>query len=293
VRFSQGEYALMLANADGNGIQKLATRQGPDYFSPTGPAWSPDGKIIACPVRNLTGSVHFELIGVDVERATEITISSQKWRSIDQLAWLSDGSGLVMTANENDFFGRDEQVWQVSYPRGEAHRLTSDLNGYGGLSLSADSNTLALVQTDRRSNLWLIPGTDATRARQILRGPENIRLGGGFSWTADGKIIYSSKANGNWDIWIMDANGSNQRQLTVDAHDDLVPVATPNNDHIVFVSTRAGAAQLWRMDIDGSNQQQLTNGCGDHFPRVTPDGKWVVYEKCVSYDVEMIYKVSL
>jgi Tol biopolymer transport system component len=47
------------------------------------------------------------------------------------------------------------------------------------------------------------------------------------------------------------------------------------------------------MDIDGSNQQQLTNGLCDHFPKVTPDGKWVVYGKCVSDDVEMIYKVSL
>jgi len=293
VRFSPSEHALMVANADGTGIQKLAARQGPDYFSPSGPAWSPDGKIIACPLRSLTGSAHYEIIGVDVERAAEITISSQKWRNMDQLAWLADGSGLVMTANENDFFGRDDQVWQVSYPSGEARRLTTDLNGYGGLSLSADSKIMAVVQTDLRKNLWLIPGTDATRARQILRGPENIRLGGGFSWTPDGKILYSSKANGNWDIWIMDANGSNQRQLTVDAHDDLVPVATPDHEHIVFVSTRAGAAQLWRMDIDGSNQQQLTNGCGDHFPEVTPDGKWVVYEKCVSYDVAMIYKVSL
>jgi len=45
------------------------------------------------------------------------------------------------------------------------------------------------------------------------------------------------------------------------------------------------------MEIDGSNQKQLTSGPYDVYPRVTPDGKWVVYRKWVSG--EFIYKVPI
>jgi Tol biopolymer transport system component len=89
----------------------------------------------------------------------------------------------------------------------------------------------------------------------------------------------------------MDADGRNQRQLTVDTNQDFSPFATPDGSHIVFVTARDGNYHLWQMEIDGSNQKQLTSGPYDVYPRVTPDGKWVVYRKWVSG--EFIYKVPI
>jgi dipeptidyl aminopeptidase/acylaminoacyl peptidase len=54
---TEGEDALTIVNADGTGEQKLATRKHPDFFLP-GPAWSPDGQTIACPVGGFTGGYY-------------------------------------------------------------------------------------------------------------------------------------------------------------------------------------------------------------------------------------------
>src|SRR5262249_56742439 len=74
----------------------------------------------------------------------------------------------------------------------------------------------------------------------------------------DGRIIYESRAGGNSDLWIMNADGRNQKQLTDDAYDDRSASATPDGHHVVFLSARPGS-QLWRMDIDGSNAKRLTD----------------------------------
>jgi Tol biopolymer transport system component len=290
LRLKERECGLIVANVDGTGIETFATRQEPDCYGYSGPAWSPDGKVIAYPVRHIseTQLEGMGVVAVDVEHKAEIMPSSKKWVSIGRLAWLSDGSGLMLTASEGD----EDQVWLLDYPGGKVRRLTTDLNIYDSLTLSADSNTLAAVQTEQRNNLWLAPGNDATRARQLTPGAGKYEVLWNISWTPDGKILYSSKAGGNLDIWIMDADGRNQRQLTVDTNQDFSPFATPDGSHIVFVTARDGNYHLWQMEIDGSNQKQLTSGPADTNPRVTPDGKWVVYQKWASGNLH-IYKVPI
>ncbi|MEM7033734.1 MAG: hypothetical protein AAF629_29590 [Chloroflexota bacterium] len=64
--------------------------------------------------------------------------------------------------------------------------------------------------------------------------------------------------NGTAQVWIMDADGSNQRPLTsegANAH----PAWSPDGDQIAFNSTRTGKLELFLMDADGSNQRQLTH----------------------------------
>jgi Tol biopolymer transport system component len=76
----------------------------------------------------------------------------------------------------------------------------------------------------------------------------------------------------------MDADGSNQKQLTFDSGTNFSPVVSPDGRHIVFVSDRKdGRHNIWRMDADGANPKQLTNGNYDRNPSFSPDGKWIVY----------------
>src|SRR5205809_74569 len=83
----------------------------------------------------------------------------QRWWRVERLAWLRDGSGLVFTAKEG--IASPSQIWHLSYPGGQARRITNDLHNYLGLSLTADSAALVTVQSEQVSNIWIAPNDDA------------------------------------------------------------------------------------------------------------------------------------
>ncbi|MEK6325268.1 MAG: protein kinase [Acidobacteriota bacterium] len=272
--FNQGESALIVANVDGSGERKLATRKEPEGFETEGLAWSPNGKVIACSGYFVSGDDAVGLIEVAVEDGREKRILPQKWGSIRSVAWLGDGSGLLMSAADKSS-GYFYQIWYVAYASGEARRITNDLNSYSDVSLRADSNTLLTVQGDAISNLWIAPNGDSSRAQRITSGKHDGNMG--VAWTPDGKIVHASR---DWDISILDADGSNQKLLTIDEHNNRWVSVTPDGRYILFESWRksASATAIWRMDIDGGNPKPLTGQGWASDPKGSPDGRWVVYE---------------
>jgi Tol biopolymer transport system component len=271
------ETALMVANVDGTGERVLATRKRPEFLSPDGPAWSPDGSLIACwfgvTAKNRSRSV----IGFDATTGEEKKITDQTWDEIGGRAiWLPDGSGLIAAAAQ----GTEMQIWEILYPSGEAHRLTSDPNyGYSDLGLTADGKNLAALKSAWRTSLWLMPNGDPSAAKPITSGEHDVYEK--VSWTPDGKILYASNVGMNRDIWIMDGDGTNPKQLTGNVGVNLQANPSPDGRYIVFSSNRAneGAFNIWRMDSDGSNPVQLTHGSGEGQPVCSPDGRWVVYSQ--------------
>lgn len=277
---NEGERALVIASTDGGGERKLMTRLRPDFLALVPPSWSPDGKSIACVAGSFgpNGS-SINVIDVRVENGSETPITRQKWERIGHVAWLSDGRGLVMTGRDLNSPLLLDQIWYLPYPEGRPRRITNDLHSYSGLSVAADGRALVTAQMTRFSRLWIAPEGDAARAREVssrFLDQSGERLG--FGWTPDGRIVYSSTASGNPDIWIMNADGSDPRQLTVAPEADFAPEVSPDGRFIVFTSQRGGAAHIWRINLDGGDARQLTSGPGETTPTFTPDGEWVVYE---------------
>lgn len=267
---SLDESALMIANADGTGARKLATRKLSErvwYL-----AWSPDGRRITVSAGNSsTGGPDISLLEVGVEDGIERVISSQRWASPAVLAWLPDGSGLLVSAREKD---ESTPIWYLSHPEGEVRRITNDSNHYVLAGVTANSGSLLAIQQVLIANVWTMPVSALSRATQITHGTgmyTHIR------WTPDSKILYSSPASGSPDMWLMDANGTSQQQLTLDAGGDYASAVSPDGRYVLFTSNRRGAFNIWRMGVDGSDPVQLTNGSGEYSSAVTPDGRWVLY----------------
>ncbi|HYE73200.1 MAG TPA: LpqB family beta-propeller domain-containing protein, partial [Blastocatellia bacterium] len=65
------ESVIIVANEDGTGDRTLVVRQMPKVFSPVGPSWSPDGKLIVCAVGNK--GEHGSLMGVSLVRVADGT----------------------------------------------------------------------------------------------------------------------------------------------------------------------------------------------------------------------------
>jgi Tol biopolymer transport system component len=108
------------------------------------------------------------------------------------------------------------------------------------MNLSADSDTLVAVQSNRISNIWFMPNADTSRAAQIKSGGNNDEGTDGLSLTPDGRVVYYSRASGADDIWIMNGDGTNQKQLTADAGANYDFKVTPDGRYIVFTSERTG-----------------------------------------------------
>ena len=88
------------------------------------------------------------------------------------------------------------------------------------------------------------------------------------------------------EIYVMDADGANQRRLTNNPASDSSPAWSPYGKHIAFVSNRDGhvdghgftTSEIYVMGADGSNPQNLTNNpSDDRQPSWSPDGKRIVF----------------
>jgi TolB protein len=271
VRNDANESAVIVANADGSGEQNLTVRHDPDFFWAV--AWSPDGRRLACAgMRRGDENADAKVIELDVASGRERPITNQRWSFIYQVAWLSDGSGLIMLASDKQ--GSKGQLWLLSYPSGEARRITTDLSNYSNLHLTADSTALVTTVNEQQMNLWTWGGEGP--AKKITSGDDRRDGMYGLSWTPDGRIVYSSSQSGSQEIWIMEPDGSNQRQLTVGSAQTHSLTVSPDGRYIVYVSDRTGDRQIWRVNIDGSNPIQLTRG-GGFAPYCSADSKWVFY----------------
>jgi TolB protein len=94
------------------------------------------------------------------------------------------------------------------------------------------------------------------------------------------KIVFDAqKGNGTFgDIWIMNTDGSNQKQITSDSYWDWNPDLSPDGKKIAFISDRVSPWDIWIMNVDGSNKTQLTTDpAKDYYPDWSPDGNKIVF----------------
>jgi Tol biopolymer transport system component len=270
--------SLFVAGADGTNERKLLTRQRPIRIGDN--QFSPDGKSIAFAAgQSWTGGSDFRLLRVDLASGAESEISRKTFFNIRSLKWLPDGDGLLLAAKEN-LDGR-LRIWQVSTRTGETRALTKDATDYESISLDKTADKMIATQVSNNFRLDLVSTRDLNNPR-ILTAARNS-----FTFAPDGKIIYSGN---DGDIWTINRDGGEQRQLTNNPSTNFSPRTSPDGRYIFFASNRTGSNQVWRMNADGSSQIQLTKKEGGYPRFATKDGKWIYFESGVH---QTLWRVSI
>jgi Tol biopolymer transport system component len=219
-------------------------------------------------------------MAVSVNDGSVEKIGRRDWGAVENVAWLPDGSGILVTFKENAGERRLD-ICLVAYPEGEDRVITNDLNVFLQTSLSVSANgRLAVLQGVINADIWVAPNADPLSAHRVLPGVAPRYEGiDGLTWTPDGRILYTAYVAASNTIWSMKGDGTDLKQLTPNKPNvfDREIAATSDGRYVVFQSNRSGDSEIWRVNTDGSNLKQLTTGGDNSLPSVSPDGRWVIY----------------
>lgn len=286
-----GRDELWISNLRDGTERLLTSRAYPERLAgETPPEWSSDEKLIAFAVeeRDAQGFlVGVHSAEVKTGRAHRLVTPRLLW--VEHLAWVRGHTGLAVVGREQESSFR--QLWYVSYPNGPAKRLGNDIDSYVGVSVSEDGKRLVSVQLQTLSNIYLLkPGAGAS--------PVQITPGTGryfdLTWNGENGILYASDSTGSADIWAMNADGSEQHQLTGGSGLTWAPAMSPDGRYMAYHTNRNGSWNIWRADVDGTNPKRLTEGSHDsNWPHFGPDGKFVFFHRTDLRGAWNIWKVPV
>jgi len=118
-----------------------------------------------------------------------------------------------------------------------------------------------------------VPATGGTPQR-LTDGP-GIDVGGSYS--PDGsKIVFESDRSGNQQIYVMDADGGNQRRISFFGGRAATPEWSPRGDQIAFTHI-AGDLRIAVMSPGGGGMRYLTSSWQDEAPTWAPNGRIVQF----------------
>ena len=189
--------------------------------------------------------------------------------------WSRDGRWIYFVSDR----GGSPNLWRVRVDEttgtinGAQEPVTNGVRAIASARFSRDGSRVVLGAVDRRFELTL---ADFDRARpEAGAGRQTIRSAS-LGWCTpshDASWLACTSRTGQEDIVLLRADGSETRRLTDDEARDRIPVWSPDDKTIVFLSRRSGEWNLWSIGVDGAGLHQVTtNAPGVAWGAVSPDG---------------------
>ena len=206
-----GAYELFSMNADGSNVVRLTTNSAPDW----GPTYTPDGANILF-FRTLGGTD--DILTMSADGANEARLTQNAW--FDVLPVMTpDGKAILFDSDRNGSTRQaNYDIYRMNPDGSGQTRLTTNPGQDWYHAVSPDGTLIAYTCDDHIA-IMNLDGTDQRRLT-YPSGYADARP----TFSPDGtRLAFASNRDGNWEIYLMNRDGSGQQRITNNSWDDFAP----------------------------------------------------------------------
>jgi len=199
---------------------------------------------------------------------------------------LSQGGDLVLNPR---FSPTSQEITYMSYGRSDQGRVMLMNLDTGQREVVGDFQGMTLAPRfspdGQRVIMSVAQGEDYSIVEMDLRSRQTRKLTQSQQkidtapcYSPDGRqIVFESDREGTQQIYVMNADGSNQRRISFAEGRYATPVWSPRGDLIAFTKQSGGGFQIGVMAPDGSGERILTDGFHNEGPTWAPNGRYLMF----------------
>lgn len=262
------KWSVFLVNLD-TGEKKRLT-QPPEFATDSEPHFSPNGKFIA--FLRVSNQI-YELFTIPTTGGEPKQLTQDK-TAISGLSWDAKGENIIFVSRRKS---NQSNLWKISANGGEPEMIVSGGKNVANPAISSDGKTIAFVEEMRDTNIWQIniSGKENSETKLI----SSSRADHSPSFSPDGsQIVFASERTGNYEIWIADSDGKNQRQLTSLGLSAGSPRFSPDGKQIAFDAQDGNKSDIFVVPTDGGQPRNMTNSeTLSGLPSWSADGRFIYF----------------
>ncbi|MDX6518057.1 MAG: hypothetical protein QOF50_903 [Gaiellaceae bacterium] len=258
---ARGASEIYTVDPDGSGVRQV-TRGGDDYA----PSWSPDGSTL---VFHRITSTGFDMYAIGGDGSNERRLTATGDASMG--TWAPDGSRIAFTRSIGP--NGEMDIFTMSPDGSNVVNVTNHPASEDMPSWSPDGRRIAF-QSQRTLVAFQIytSNPDGSGVRQLTTDDQGNNESP--DWSPDGsRVAFMSNRSGTNQIWVMNADGSAQRQVTAEVFDAEVPTWSPDGTKLLYTSwAPATGVDIVIANPDGTGRTVLEAGLTGPFPHWQPLG---------------------